>query len=145
MLAEAELHLATQHYALNGLATLDAFSVGGLGDSKGRFHIQPSMIRSRDDNDRVTRSTCKGRSQVESLAKQTGDIFAIALQMALRFFVSPLLFVLHRLGTCMLHHGNDLPGNGCLASFAFSIRLSLTPFDLHACACRSCLCPALLA
>jgi hypothetical protein len=37
MLAEAEFHLATQHYALNGLATLDAFSVGGLEIAKVVF------------------------------------------------------------------------------------------------------------
>jgi hypothetical protein len=103
------------------------------------------MIRSRDDIALLSRSACKGISQVEPLAEANSGYLTFVLQKALRSFVSPLLFVLHRLGTCMLHHGNDLTGNGCLASFAFTMRFSLTPFDLYACACRSSLCPALWA
>jgi hypothetical protein len=107
--------------------------------------IQPSTIRSRDDKALVRRSTCSGISHVQPSAKANNQYPASVFQKALRSFVSPLLFVLHLLSTCMLHHGNDRPRRSCLAYFAFSMRLTLTPFNMYACVCRSCLYPALWA
>jgi hypothetical protein len=119
--------MLAEDYASNGPATFDALSVSGLGDSKDCFHIQPSIICSREDDAFVSRSTCKGTSRSKYRSIQIEPLLGYVVQTALRSFVSPLLFVLHRLGTCMLHHGNDCLRHG-LASFASSFPPMLDDF-----------------